>query len=478
MGQSMVEFALLLPLFLVVCALAIDVGRLFYSYVAVVNAAKEGAAYGGRNPICATNTNSQLCPDPNNVTWRVTNEASNLSGLTAPVIECISALTDSPYTDLKDCKQDDTYHVRTSYAFKLITPILSSVFGSSLTLQANATSPVLNLAFDPTPGASLTKYACFGAGCTPAVTPLLDANNNSTYQEGNAGAQIKYQITVTNVGGQTLTGLTLTDTNLSLPFGTANCPSLPTSFAVAATWQCTYTLTAPNTNGQLFLLYSNTATLNADQIQQRQAVATVKIDALPPGLSVAKYVSPYKLGGNGAGPWGTSPTTTVSYNGRTGTTSATVWYQLTVSNPGGSATTGVIVTDKIGASSVLPAFGTDCPTPPTSLAAGQSWKCLYSAQYPSAFTSPVANVATATSSNAGTQSGTATVTVTQCSGPSLVVPMLIGLTKAGAGTAWANAGFSAGNLTTWTGHTSDPVVAQDVQANSCVSPTTTMTVSR
>lgn len=140
-GQSIVEFALVLPLFLVVCALAIDLGRLFYSYVAVVNAAKEGAVYGGRNPICATNTNSQLCPDPNNVTWRVANEASNLSGLTAPVIECISAATGTPYTDLSDCKQDDTYHVRATYVFKLVTPILSSYFGSGLTLQADPFLP-------------------------------------------------------------------------------------------------------------------------------------------------------------------------------------------------------------------------------------------------------------------------------------------------------------------------------------------------
>jgi uncharacterized repeat protein (TIGR01451 family) len=307
------------------------------------------------------------------------------------------------------------------------------------------------------------------------VTPTLDANNNPVYEEGNSGDPITYQITVTNVGGQTLTVLSVTDTNRVLPFGQANCPNLPTSFAVASTWQCKYTLTAPNTNGQPFLLYSNTVTLSAAEIQQRTAEATVKIDALPPGLSVAKYVSPYKLGGSGNGPWATAHSLGVAYNARTGTTAATVWYQLTVSNPGGSATTGINITDKIGTTSVLPAFGADCPTPPTSLAAGASWTCLYSAQYPSGtFPSPVVNVATAMSSNAGTQGDTATVTVTQCSGSSLVVPNLIGLTKSAAQTAWMNAGFSSGNLTTWNGQPNSTVGTQNVQASSCASSGTTM----
>ena len=40
----MVEFALVLPIMLVLMAAAIDLGRVFYAYVAVENAAKEGAS--------------------------------------------------------------------------------------------------------------------------------------------------------------------------------------------------------------------------------------------------------------------------------------------------------------------------------------------------------------------------------------------------------------------------------------------------
>jgi Flp pilus assembly protein TadG len=42
-GQSLVEFALTLPLLLVLLLFALDVGRLFYVYVGVQNAVREAA---------------------------------------------------------------------------------------------------------------------------------------------------------------------------------------------------------------------------------------------------------------------------------------------------------------------------------------------------------------------------------------------------------------------------------------------------
>ena len=44
-GQAMVEFALVVPLFMLLLLLAVDFGRLFFSYVQINNAAREAAAY-------------------------------------------------------------------------------------------------------------------------------------------------------------------------------------------------------------------------------------------------------------------------------------------------------------------------------------------------------------------------------------------------------------------------------------------------
>src|SRR5262245_51647344 len=49
-GQSVVEFALILPVFVFLLLMAIDFGRLFFSYVQVTNAAREGAAYAAAAP--------------------------------------------------------------------------------------------------------------------------------------------------------------------------------------------------------------------------------------------------------------------------------------------------------------------------------------------------------------------------------------------------------------------------------------------
>ena len=73
LGQSLVEFALVTPILLLVFAGAADFGRAFYAYVAIENAAKEGALYGARAPLC-DDTSPGSCTDPNNVVWRVQNE--------------------------------------------------------------------------------------------------------------------------------------------------------------------------------------------------------------------------------------------------------------------------------------------------------------------------------------------------------------------------------------------------------------------
>src|SRR5919109_4031112 len=120
-GQSLVEFALVLPILLVVFAAAADFGRAFYAYVAIENAVKEGAVYGARNPLCATPTTA--CIDPNNVQWRVRNETRviNQDGTQlSPSIECQDAATGVAHADLRDCEAGDRYVVRLSYQFNMI----------------------------------------------------------------------------------------------------------------------------------------------------------------------------------------------------------------------------------------------------------------------------------------------------------------------------------------------------------------------
>ena len=45
-GQELVEFAIILPLLLLIVFGAVDLGRLFHAYITISNAAREGARYG------------------------------------------------------------------------------------------------------------------------------------------------------------------------------------------------------------------------------------------------------------------------------------------------------------------------------------------------------------------------------------------------------------------------------------------------
>jgi Flp pilus assembly protein TadG len=49
-GQSLVEFVLILPVLLIALAGMLDLGRLYFAYVAVTDAAAEGAAYAAIYP--------------------------------------------------------------------------------------------------------------------------------------------------------------------------------------------------------------------------------------------------------------------------------------------------------------------------------------------------------------------------------------------------------------------------------------------
>ena len=49
-GQSLVELSLALPLMLLLMLGTLDLGRVFFDYVQIRNAVREGAGYGARNP--------------------------------------------------------------------------------------------------------------------------------------------------------------------------------------------------------------------------------------------------------------------------------------------------------------------------------------------------------------------------------------------------------------------------------------------
>ena len=124
-GQSLVEFTMIIPIFLLLVFAIVDFGMGLYSWIVVTNAAREGARVGTVGADTAT------------ITQRVRDTAGNLDNpnLTVVVTNAVDAGGDP----------GESVSVNVDYEYHLITPvssILGLVSGGSLgpTLSFDATS--------------------------------------------------------------------------------------------------------------------------------------------------------------------------------------------------------------------------------------------------------------------------------------------------------------------------------------------------
>jgi Flp pilus assembly protein TadG len=458
-----------MPIFLILIAGAIDLGRLFYAYVAITNASKEGALFGASHPLCATAASSD-CLDPMNVTWRVQNEATNLkdAGGSPPgtSVACLDKVTRAPI-GLSDCLAGDTYRVDVTYGFRLITPILGSVLEKAFTLRAESDATVFNAAFDPTPGVSVRKTVLDPKTNTYVRSPLPNpVTGNPTYLEFASSDWINYRVSVVNSGGTPLTTVGMQDSAFAKGWApvSTDCPARPTALAIGASYTCAYRRRPGVPDGKPSIQATNTVTVTADQISQVQDLAVVTVVANPPELQIRKDVGLYR----NAMPFGPAGSVTVA---RSAAQVATVWFRIRVRNVGGQSASGLQVVDSLLS---LPFGSSGCPRLPSSLAANATYTCFY----PTTFdlkdrVGSSRNTATARSDSAPTVSAKATVTLTSCQGGDLVVPNLverpIGSVRSvdDARSAWLNAGFLITGFNSGPGSGSADVVSQSLAPFSC-----------
>jgi Flp pilus assembly protein TadG len=130
-GQSLVEFALSLPLLLLVLSGLLDLGRVYFVYVALEDGAGEGALYLSINPGCRTLDDGTDCIEPNNADFRARN-AGNMA------VDWSSADIEIDRTD--PFGVGDPVKVTIHYPFRLLTPIIPRLLGVEqimLTVEAS-----------------------------------------------------------------------------------------------------------------------------------------------------------------------------------------------------------------------------------------------------------------------------------------------------------------------------------------------------
>jgi len=82
-GQSYVELAFALPVLALVLVVAADFGRLFYTYLEVINAARAAAQYGSNSVVAAANSAGMIAA--------AKQDGVNVANLTVTASQCTCA---------------------------------------------------------------------------------------------------------------------------------------------------------------------------------------------------------------------------------------------------------------------------------------------------------------------------------------------------------------------------------------------------
>ncbi len=176
-GQALVEFAVILPVLMLILLGSIDFGRIMFSYIQINNAAREGVAYAMGQPndvagitqraLQETDVQSQRGENP--VAVNVTCIDSS-SGTTVP---CSSAPSTGLGSEVK---------VAVSERFNFFTPLISNLF-PGFTMTASSTgftlSPVTSTTTTTSSTTTTTSSTTSIALCTVPNFVQTSANGAS-----------------------------------------------------------------------------------------------------------------------------------------------------------------------------------------------------------------------------------------------------------------------------------------------------------
>jgi Flp pilus assembly protein TadG len=175
-GQSLVEFALILPVFMLFFAAVLDLGRIAAAEIAVTNAAREGAFQAAKTPTDFDST--QPCPangQTNVIYCRIQLESKGSGGV------AIAASDVSVVCNPVSCATGigNTVQVTVTGHFRLLTPLMAVFFGGNqnVTFNGSATSNLETLPVSglqtPAPTATATPTPTpTPVGATPTPTPV------------------------------------------------------------------------------------------------------------------------------------------------------------------------------------------------------------------------------------------------------------------------------------------------------------------
>ena len=179
LGQSLTEFALLLPVLLLLTLVAIDFGRVYLGWVNLQNMSRIAANDAANHPTAGvTNTAATKASYQDQI--RADAKASNCA---LPLVGGVQTAPDPTFSP--DTNIGSTAEVRLSCTFQILTPIIGNIVGSGgfVTVGASSTFPI--------------KHGQFAiAGGTPSA-PVADFTGTPT--SISDGSSVTFDDTSTGV---------------------------------------------------------------------------------------------------------------------------------------------------------------------------------------------------------------------------------------------------------------------------------------
>ena len=161
-GQSLAEFALIVPVFLLLTLIAIDFGRVYLGWVNLQNMARVAANFAANHPTAWTLNDATAQAAYQN---QILADAK-ANNCTLPLVAGKQTAPDPTFPGGDNI--GGTAEVRLTCTFKIITPIIGNIFGSggNLTVGSSSIFPI--------------KTAMFSAGGSGPVVPAAGFTGSPT----------------------------------------------------------------------------------------------------------------------------------------------------------------------------------------------------------------------------------------------------------------------------------------------------------
>jgi Flp pilus assembly protein TadG len=160
-GQSLTEFAITIPFVLLLVLFGVDFGRVFLGWLTLSNATREAANFAAMNPSAWT------APANLSVQAAYTNLVRN----EAAQVNCALQSPIPPPTFPSGTGIGEPVVVKITCAFSLITPVISRLIGSPLSVSATAAFPIRSGLIDDIPAATDTPSPSPSPTPAPTATP-------------------------------------------------------------------------------------------------------------------------------------------------------------------------------------------------------------------------------------------------------------------------------------------------------------------